>query len=111
MTAPTKDKLITISASVIGSVLLTFLGLYATGRVESQKELKLEIKSKVDRIDFDSHCTENKELFKAIQEDQNKQLENIGRTLEKMVDQNSQRNSQQDKMSTDIEWIKRELKK
>lgn len=109
MTAPTKDKLITISASVIGSILLMFLGLYTTGMINSRQDMQRKIDSKVDRTEYERHCNENKEAFRVIQETQTEQLNKINSTLEKMFEQNATRNEQQGKMQTDIEWIKKKL--
>lgn len=109
MTAPTKDKLVTISASVIGSILLMFLGLYTTGMINSRQDMQLKIDSKVDKFEYDRHCLENKEAFKLIQETQTEQLNKINTTLEKLFEQNATRNEQQGKMQTDLEWIKKKL--
>jgi predicted nucleotidyltransferase len=103
MTTQTKDKLITISASVIGSVLLMFLGLFSTGMVDSRKEMQQEIKSKLDKEIYEQHCRDNKEAFDKAQENQSKYIESNNLLLQELVKQNAE-------IRTDINWIKRNIK-
>lgn len=103
MTTQTKDKLITISASVIGSVLLMFLGLFSTGMVDSRKEMQQEIKNKLDSRIYEQHCKDNKEAFDKVQENQAKYIESNNQLLQELVKQNAE-------IRTDINWIKRNLK-
>ena len=98
-----RDKIVTISASVIGSVLLMFLGLYATGIASDRKEQREEISRKVNKTDFEKHCTENVILFEKMSNRQDEQLSKINETLSKMLEQNA-------KISTDVDWIKKKVK-
>jgi predicted nuclease with TOPRIM domain len=111
MTAPTKDKLVTISASVIGSILLMFLGLYTTGMINNRQDMQRKIDNKVDKQEYEKHCIENANSFKEIQENSTSQYNKLDDKLNTIIEQNSKKNEQQAVIINDIAWIKAKLNK
>ena len=58
-----RDKILTITASVIGSVLLMFLGLYSTGIATETRTQQIKLDSKLDKVEFEKHCESSASFF------------------------------------------------
>lgn len=88
------------------SALVAFLTVVLTASLANnsrdQYDLKVKVDAKVDKVEFNKHCDDNKTQFQKIEDSQTLYLQKSNELLNKLVEQNA-------KMSTDIEWIKRKI--
>ena len=88
--------------SLMISIFTVIISLSLTDKSKEAYDIKVDLKSKVDRSEFIKHCDKNDQDFSTIQNNQSIYLEKSNELLNKLVEQNA-------KMSTDIEWIKRKI--
>jgi peptidoglycan hydrolase CwlO-like protein len=63
MTTQTKDKITNLVGTIIASVIIMFISLWATGVVDAKKSNNQRIDAKVERSEFEKCTKETKELF------------------------------------------------
>lgn len=100
MTEKGKDKIVTISASFITSVLVVLISFGLTGsRIESQ-EINEKINLKVDKVEHNEHKKECQERFDKIENNN-----------QKVIDLLNQINVNASESKVEIMWIKKELER
>lgn len=96
MTEKGKDKIITISASFITSIIVVLVSFGLNGsRIEDQ-ELKDQIKSKVDYSDFDIHVNTCEKKFEKIELDNKESLKLLKAMNENIIE-----------LKTDLKWLEK----
>lgn len=88
--------------SLMISIFTVIISLSLTDKSREAYDIKIDLKNKVDRVEFVKHCDSNYMDFKTIQNNQSVYLERSNELLNKLVEQNA-------KMGTDIEWIKKKI--
>lgn len=104
MTEKSKDRVVTLTGSLITSIIVVIIGFSLTSKRADSKELEIKINSKVDRVDFNKKCEQVDLRITTLETSQNETLKKISETMQQMATQNAS-------MQTDIVWIKRELER
>lgn len=100
MTEKGKDKIITVSASFITSIIVVLISFGLSGSRVDEENLNKRIDSKVEIKTYEEHCTESK--MKAI--DYENRLRDIERTNSTIMNILTE-------IKTDVKWMRLDYEK
>ena len=102
MTEKAKDRVITLSGSLITSIIVVLVGFSLSAKREDNKDLIYKIDRKVDKIEFEQKCEQIDSRMTTIETIQNETLKEISKAMQQLSTQSAT-------MQNDIAWIKREI--
>lgn len=104
MTEKSRDRVVTLTGSLIISIVTVMVGFSLGATREDSKELTNKLDGKLDKSEFNTECSSINARITNVEKVQNETLNEISKAMQQLSTQSAS-------MQTDIAWIKREIDK
>ena len=104
MTEKSRDRVVTLTGSLIISIVTVMVGFSLGATREDSKEFTRKLDGKLDKSEFNTECGAINARITNVEKVQNETLNEISKAMQQLSTQSAS-------MQTDIAWIKREIDK
>ena len=102
MTEKSRDRVVTLTGSLIISIVTVMVGFSLGATREDSKEFTRKLDGKLDKSEFNTECSSINARITNVEKVQNETLNEISKAIQQLSTQSAS-------MQTDIAWIKREI--
>lgn len=104
MTEKSRDRVVTLTGSLIISIVTVMVGFSLGATREDSKEFTRKFDGKLDKTEFAKECSSINARITNVEKVQNETLNEISKAMQQLTTQSAT-------MQNDISWIKREIDK